>query len=39
MKNFLKKPWTWGTYLIVCAAGLLLSGLWAAFTFWKIRKW
>lgn len=38
MKNFLKKPWTWGTYLIMCAIGLLFSGLYVAFTFWKIRK-
>ena len=38
MKNFLKKPWTWGTYLTMWAIGLLLSGLYVAFTFWKIRK-
>ena len=32
MKNFFKKPWTWGTYLIVCAVGLLISGLTAVLT-------
>ena len=39
MKNFLKKPWTWGTYLIMCAIGLLLSGLYSVIVLRKVRKW
>lgn len=36
MKNFLNKPWTWGTYLIVCAVGLIISWLTSVF---MIKKW
>ena len=36
MKNFLNKPWTWGTYLIMCAVGLIISGLTTVF---MIKKW
>lgn len=38
MKNFLNKPWTWGTYLIVCAVSLLISGLGAVFTLRMLRR-
>lgn len=38
MKNFLNKPWTWGTYLKLCAVSLLISIGATALWLWRIYR-
>lgn len=34
MKNFMNKPWTWGTYFKLCGVSLLFSVGWIV---WLLR--
>ena len=42
IKNFMNKPWTWGTYFKLCGAGaglsLAIMGTLAAWAKWNKKK-
>ena len=40
MKEFMKKPVTWGGYFKLCGVSLVLSLITSAITYWRLtREW